>query len=305
MWSFATLLVISGMIRAGEHAPAYHYPPDLQNDVKLKSIANVFSKAYGGSFKGVFLRDTGGIVMNFKGIDFPYDDGKEKAFEELLDRPDIEDAFRQVYPLGKPSDRWVENFDPGRIRVEALFKVLYGASKEEVARNLVVVDFCGNKVRFSNNCGAAEALRAVSRDLSAVFAVRPALKEYVAELGGTFQWRVIAGTTRLSNHSFGNAIDLNVKKSSYWRWDSSSKIANFSRNQWPMEIVEVFERHGFIWGGKWWHYDTMHFEFRPELIEFARGMSSKGVPGTPDKGEDQKPEVVPKTDFVLPLNESR
>jgi hypothetical protein len=34
-----------------------------------------------------------------------------------------------------------------------------------------------------------------------------------------------------------------------------------------MEIVDVFERHGFIWGGKWYHFDTMHFEYRPELIE--------------------------------------
>jgi hypothetical protein len=33
----------------------------------------------------------------------------------------------------------------------------------------------------------------------------------------------------------------------------------------PQEIVDIFERHGFIWGGKWYHYDTMHFEYRPEL----------------------------------------
>ena len=32
------------------------------------------------------------------------------------------------------------------------------------------------------------------------------------------------------------------------------------------EIVEIFERHGFIWGGKWSYYDTMHFEYRPELL---------------------------------------
>ena len=31
-------------------------------------------------------------------------------------------------------------------------------------------------------------------------------------------------------------------------------------------IVDVFERNGFIWGGKWYHYDTMHFEYRPELL---------------------------------------
>jgi hypothetical protein len=33
-----------------------------------------------------------------------------------------------------------------------------------------------------------------------------------------------------------------------------------------MKIVDVFEKHGFIWGGKWYHYDTMHFEYRPELL---------------------------------------
>ena len=28
----------------------------------------------------------------------------------------------------------------------------------------------------------------------------------------------------------------------------------------------IFEKHGFIWGGRWYHYDTMHFEYRPELV---------------------------------------
>jgi hypothetical protein len=39
------------------------------------------------------------------------------------------------------------------------------------------------------------------------------------------------------------------------------------RNRIPHRIVEIFERHGFIWGGKWYHYDTMHFEYRPELLQ--------------------------------------
>jgi hypothetical protein len=38
------------------------------------------------------------------------------------------------------------------------------------------------------------------------------------------------------------------------------------RNEIPWEIVEIFERHGFVWGGKWYHYDTMHFEYRPEIV---------------------------------------
>jgi peptidoglycan L-alanyl-D-glutamate endopeptidase CwlK len=32
------------------------------------------------------------------------------------------------------------------------------------------------------------------------------------------------------------------------------------------EIVRIFEKHGFVWGGKWYHYDTMHFEYRPEIV---------------------------------------
>ena len=31
-------------------------------------------------------------------------------------------------------------------------------------------------------------------------------------------------------------------------------------------IARIFETHGFIWGGAWYHYDTMHFEYRPELL---------------------------------------
>jgi D-alanyl-D-alanine carboxypeptidase len=42
------------------------------------------------------------------------------------------------------------------------------------------------------------------------------------------------------------------------------------RNEIPLEIVHIFEKHGFIWGGKWYHYDTMHFEYRPEIIATAR-----------------------------------
>ena len=38
------------------------------------------------------------------------------------------------------------------------------------------------------------------------------------------------------------------------------------KNRIPMEIVRIFEKHGFIWGGRWSHYDTMHFEYRPELL---------------------------------------
>jgi hypothetical protein len=31
-------------------------------------------------------------------------------------------------------------------------------------------------------------------------------------------------------------------------------------------VIRIFESFGFIWGGKWRYYDTMHFEYRPEIL---------------------------------------
>jgi len=248
---------------------------EIRNDAKLAAIVDACVKGYGKDFGGVTRNTNGEIVLSFRGREFVFDDARKKTFDELLDTPDIKDTFCQTYPLKNPTDKLPLNFDPGRFRNEGLFKALYGSSESEVSQNCVIVNFCGHKVKFNARCGAADALKAVGQDLDAAFERRPDLKEYVAELGGTFEWRFIAGTKHLSNHSFGTAIDLNVKKAAYWRWDAPSKLASFSRKDWPVEIIETFERHGFIWGGKWWHYDTMHFEYRPELIAYSRAFLLK------------------------------
>ena len=69
-------------------------------------------------------------------------------------------------------------------------------------------------------------------------------------------------TDRPSAHSYGIAIDLNDALSDYWRWEK-----NGWKNRIPQPIVDAFEAEGFIWGGRWFHFDTMHFEYRPELLD--------------------------------------
>ena len=62
-----------------------------------------------------------------------------------------------------------------------------------------------------------------------------------------------------------------VAVSDYWLWQKPGPDGLLvPKNRMPMEVVEAFERHGFIWGGRWHHYDTMHFEYRPELLLGAR-----------------------------------
>jgi hypothetical protein len=51
----------------------------------------------------------------------------------------------------------------------------------------------------------------------------------------------------------------------------------------PPGIVEAFERQGFVWGGKWLYFDTMHFEFRPDILVLARD----NAPAVPTASEQQ------------------
>ena len=154
--------------------------------------------------------------------------------------------------------------DPGRSRCEQLFKLMYGASSAQVQKRLVPVDWFGTKVKFSSVNGAADSLRAVSREIKN----NPHLLAYT-KTAGTFYWRNVSGSERLSAHSYGIAIDVGVSKSNYLKWDNPGKNETATikyKNSMPLELVRIFERHGFIWGGRWYHYDTMHFEFRPELL---------------------------------------
>ncbi len=198
------------------------------------------------------------IIMQ-DGKRFIYDDGKGKNFNQLLNHPDIEDMFKFLYPK-KFIWQMPKNYDPGRIRYEPLFRAIYGNSANEVRRNLTTIRWVdGSLITITKKEGVAKALQAVANELKRY----PELKKFLSPIGGSFKWRYIAGTKRLSVHSFGAAIDINVRYSAYWRW-SKGKVY---KNKIPAKIVQIFERHGFIWGGKWYHYDTMHFEYRPELLK--------------------------------------
>ena len=254
-------------------------PDSFHHDQKLVPILTALAVGYPKVLQALEIRPDQRLLVCLAGQKFIYDDGMTKTFEERLDHPDIKDMFYQSYPLANPTDRLPKDFDPGRYRIEALFMTLYGDSESAVARNCVAVEFCGHSVKFNARYGAAEALRAVSADLTPLLGQTPELRSYVNKLSGTFNWRKVAGTERLSNHSFATAIDLNAQKAAYWHWQSPAQLETFSRKNWPTEIIEAFERHGFIWGGKWWHFDTMHFEYRPEIIAYAKS----AVPSVPER----------------------
>lgn len=68
----------------------------------------------------------------------------------------------------------------------------------------------------------------------------PSLNTYVTgTLGGTFEWRPIANTNRLSAHSYGIAIDIVVSKSNYWEWEKNGSGAFVWKNEIPQATVDA------------------------------------------------------------------
>lgn len=196
------------------------------------------------------------------GTSLVFDDRRQKDFVQLLDEGDVEDMFAMEYARnGKPGYL----MDAGRSRCEPMFKMMYGKNESEVRKNLVKVNWFGQSLLFNKNNGAADSLRQVMAEIGR----HPELNKYTKS-AGTFYWRPVRGAKRLSAHSYGIAIDLSINNSNYWLWDHPKASETDSipyRNRMPLEMVEIFERHGFIWGGRWYHYDTMHFEFRPEILK--------------------------------------
>jgi hypothetical protein len=191
----------------------------------------------------------------------PFDDGKAKSFDERLASPDVEDLFSIPYRRGAIHDVREENDDPGRIRIEAILAATYGG--DDVAARQIRVHFLGMPVRVHRLM--APALARVAARLEAARKRDRSLDPFLHRLSGGFAERKIAGTDRISAHAFGIAIDLDKSMSDYWRWQKTKPIR--WRNRIPQAIVDAFEAEGFIWGGRWYHYDTMHFEYRPELLD--------------------------------------
>ena len=90
-----------------------------------------------------------------------------------------------------------------------------------------------------------------------------------------FNFRKVAGTNVLSNHSTGHAIDINPKYNPYVKVRNGKTIyqpktgkAYINRSgSFPYKIdgndlcYKIFKKHGFIWGGDWKSVkDFQHFE---------------------------------------------
>ena len=260
------LMLGGGIDRAGKHLIYIAGSKQLNSIEVIPSAAKKLIAAYPDFIAGyadnyIIFKDKTTML---------WDDGIEyKTVEQLLAKPDLKDMFVQSYAEGKIATPPAKNFDPGRTRNQPFFLKMYGATRKDVESKLVEITWCpklvGQKIMVTKVNGVDRKLLKISAELDE----HPELKKYLNDIAGTFSWRYIKGTTRQSMHSFGMTVDINTNYSDYWEWACKcvNEDATFTyQNRIPQSIVDIFEKYGFIWGGKWYHFDTMHFEYRPELL---------------------------------------
>ena len=193
---------------------------------------------------------------------------KDLSYEEIIQNSSLENQMSMKYIKIDEDINYIpkKNEDAGRFRNEEFFKKIYGKNKQEIEKNLVKIKWLEksqNKTLWVTKInGIDKKLEKISSELENL---PKEFKKYIINPDGVYNFRKISQTNRLSTHSFAIAIDLNKEYSNYWLWDKKGNNIEY-KNKIPLEIVKIFEKYGFIWGGRWYHYDNMHFEYRPDLL---------------------------------------
>lgn len=265
----------------------------------LQEQAQALMESYCSHIRYVSYEDSK-IYFNFNKRKFSFGSNEGK-----YDPHDLASLFFVPYPLGVvslPVEDPIQN--PGGYRVHGFFEEVYGRDMHDVTRYQKRIEFWdGVFVWFHMQNGAGAALEKVISGIlfnpSLKSYLQPIIEAY--EDGALYgqpgtkipfiqgisrveknRWRHIKGTNTVSAHSFGIALDILhpyiPKPHQYWQWmpfpgrnhpeDRFQDLRAKGKVEMatiPWELIELFEANGFIWGGKWYYFDTMHFEYRPEL----------------------------------------
>ncbi|MEI0612738.1 M15 family metallopeptidase [Brachyspira pilosicoli] len=154
-----------------------------------------------------------------------------------------------------------------------------GSSPKTMMRHIKTVSILG--YRTSIHDYIVEPLSNASVEVKSMAQTNVQVKNYLASLKTVsgYVWKIISKSASRSYHSYGVAVDTLPKRSNgkqiYWAWTRVNNKEWYAvpfNDRWnpPKEVIKIFEKYGFIWGGKWHNYDTVHFEYRPELIIYNR-----------------------------------
>src|SRR5471030_2270620 len=173
-------------------------------ETELKQDILILMLAYPEHIVGVEKKSNDEIYLIMKSCNkIIYDDKKEKNHEEKLANPDIQDMLEQDYPLIRSTEIMNKAFDQGRARHYELFNEVYGNSKAAIEKNLINLKYGYTNYQFNSKNKANTSLEAALKELMPLAKTRGDIGSILYPSSGTYNYRVISGTGRLSPHSYG------------------------------------------------------------------------------------------------------
>lgn len=269
-------------------------------DITMKQDILCLMLAYPNYIDTIEKNEEGFVYLKMKsGKKIRYDDKRDKSNSEKISTPDIQDMMETMYPLNAVKNLMEKDYDPGRSRVYQLLHDVYGNNKKDIEKNLSSVKVGYKSYPFNTNNKAGDSLNKAMKELAVLAQKKSNIQSFLYPCSGTYNYRYISGTNRLSPHSFGIAIDFARDERDYWKW-ASRKEGKKRIENYPSEIVQILEANNFIWGGKWGHFDILHFEYRPEIIIKAKYFSKKNINSSSWYSDilDKKPEAKEYIDEI-------
>ena len=161
---------------------------------------------------------------------------------------------------------------PSGHQVRGPWGAMYGRDYTGVSSRLVywTVPMSGGK-RVRVHERALPAFQRVSANLAAEQANG---RFYSIRLIGSFVWRRVGGSYRMSHHAFGTTVDINADTNPYRSgWPLPSDYTDM-----PKWFVDAWREAGFCWGGDWVNVkDPMHFSWMGPLATPGYGALPKPI----------------------------
>lgn len=168
------------------------------------------------------------------------------------------DTGENIVPEGESAKIALEN------RMAWLFPKGEPKSASEMQNYLTQI-----KVGIINSKGKADTMtltvhKKLATEIKAVFAdLKKAKFKVLPEETAGYCWRMMASnSSKVSHHSYGCVIDLNWTHNgaSYTSWGYNPGKDEYSVTK---DIVDIWKKHGFYWGGDWSkeYNDPMHFTY--------------------------------------------
>ena len=145
---------------------------------------------------------------------------------------------------------------PKKERMNYLFPNGIPTSKSEMSKYITTVTVKAYDENGKSRDLKISVHKKLANEVKAIYSELYQIGFPVKDSGG-YNWRKMVKSSKLSHHSYGVAIDLNVDANPFQgNPDKNSKLYNNET------VVAIWKKHGFYWGGDWnSRNDPMHFTY--------------------------------------------